>query len=97
MFDLRSLEIRKSGAITTMYSAAFYPRRLPSAVCRLAVDIRRAPKHTQSQCTHSGAMYDRRVLPDMTGLRPDSTISLVRFDPVKEMDILRVGLNIMLQ
>lgn len=37
-----------------------------------------------------GAMYDQKVLPDMTGTRPDSTISLVRFDPVKEMDILRV-------
>lgn len=36
------------------------------------------------------AMYDHKVLPDMTGTRPDSTISLVRFDPVKEMDILRV-------
>ena len=36
-------------------------------------------------------MYDHKVLPDMTGTRPDSTISLVRFDPVKEMDILRVS------
>lgn len=36
-------------------------------------------------------MYDHKVLPDMTGMRPDSTISLVRFDPVKEMDVLRVS------
>jgi len=37
-----------------------------------------------------GAMYDHKVLPDMTGVRPDSAISLIRFDPAKEMDILRV-------
>lgn len=36
-------------------------------------------------------MYDHKVLPDMAGSRPDSTISLVRFDAVKEMDILRVS------
>lgn len=35
-------------------------------------------------------MYDNKVLPDMAGIRPDSTISLVQFDPVKEMEILRV-------
>lgn len=38
-------------------------------------------------------MYDHKVLPDMTGMRPDSTISLVQFDPAKEMDILRVSWN----
>lgn len=38
-------------------------------------------------------MYDRKVLPDMTGVRLDSAISLVRFDPAKEMDILRVSLK----
>ena len=38
-------------------------------------------------------MYDHKVLPDMTGMRPDSAVSLVRFDPVKEMDILRVSWN----
>eukprot|EP00903_Cladosiphon_okamuranus_P006572 g6420.t1 len=34
-------------------------------------------------------MYDHKVLPDMAGIRPESAISLVRFDPAKEMDILR--------
>lgn len=38
-------------------------------------------------------MYDHKVLPDMTGVRLDSAISLVRFDPAKEMDILRVSLK----
>lgn len=35
-------------------------------------------------------MCDNKVVPDMTGARPDSTISLVRFDPAKEMQVLRV-------
>lgn len=37
-------------------------------------------------------VYDKTVLPDMTGASPDCGISLVRFDPGKEMDILRVRL-----
>lgn len=35
-------------------------------------------------------MYDKKALPDMAGSRPDVAISLVRFDAMKEMDILRV-------
>ena len=35
-------------------------------------------------------MCDNKVIPDMTGARPDSKISLVRFDPAKEMEVLRV-------
>lgn len=38
-------------------------------------------------------MYDHKVLPDMTGVRPDSTISLAQFDPTKEMDILRASMK----
>lgn len=35
-------------------------------------------------------MYDRCLLPDMTGMRADAAISLTRFDPGKEMEVLRV-------
>lgn len=35
-------------------------------------------------------MHHNQVLPDMTGVRPNTAISLVRFDPVKEMEVLRV-------
>lgn len=38
-------------------------------------------------------MYDKKVLPDMTGARADASISLVRFDPAKELEILRVRQN----
>lgn len=40
-------------------------------------------------------VYDKTVLPDMMGAKPDCGISLVRFDPGKEMGVLRVCLQML--